>query len=252
MTEEEKAKLAEAETKAKAEEEKARVEFEAGLEGFSDEEKAQKIAEKETNDREKHHEEELKRERERGDAAEKAAADAAFKLREKRRKEEEEGLDDEDKPLTAKELENILQRDRQITRKEIQSEIIFEKAKKLAGSEAEAQLIIEIHKNRTFPESLSLDEQLEEAYAIANRKSLMAKNEELKRALRSKDTISDNSVGTHRDSVPLDEPKMSSGDIQAIKAAGFAWDGKSRLYVKKLKSGRTLTYDPKTKTRKVI
>ena len=252
MTEEEKAKLVEAEAEAKAEEEKARAEFEAGLEGLSEEEKSKKLAEKEANDREKYHEEELKRERERGDAAERAAADAAFKLREKRRKEEEEGLDDEDKPLTAKELEGILQKDRQITRKEIQTEIISGKAKKLAGSEAEAQLIIEIHKNRIFPEDLSLDEQLEEAYAIANRKSLMAKNEELKRALRSKETISDNAAGTHRDSTPLDEPKMSSSDIQAIKAAGFVWDGKLRLYVKKFLSGRTLTYDPKTKTRKVI
>ena len=189
--------------------------------------------------------------------AEKAAADASYKLREKKRKEKEAvenagGNYEEDKPLTAKELENILQKDREASRKEIQSEIILEKAKKLAGSESEANLIIEIHKNRTFPQGLSLDEQLEESYAIANRKSLLAKNEELKRMIRSNNTANTSFAGTHRDPAVLDEPKMS-GDTQALKAAGFVWDGKTRLFVKQLAGGkRTLTYDPKTKIRKVI
>lgn len=176
---------------------------------------------------------ELKKEQERRIASDKANAELAFKLRERKRKEEEEDFDnEEEKPLTAKQLQDILQQDREKTRKELQSELISEKARKLAGSEAEANLILEIHKNRSFPEGLSLDEQLEEAFAIANRKTIMAQNAELKRALRSKETASDNVAGTHRESAPLNEPKASSHDISAIKAAGFIWDGKANMWKK--------------------
>ena len=243
--------LAQAEADAKAE---AELKAKADLKAETDEEKAAREAEELKNKID--YEAELKREQDRRIAAEKATADIAFKLR-KQKREEKEYDDDgnliEEKPLTASQLEDILQRDRQATRKEFQSELISEKAKKLAGSEAEANYIIEIHKNRVFPEGLSLDEQLEEAYAIANRKTLIAQNAELKRALRGKETVSDLAAGTHRDSPALDEPKMSSSDIQAIKAAGFVWDGKARLYVKNLLGGkRVMTYDPKTKARKVI
>src|SRR3990167_7996870 len=246
LEEQKAAELAQAEATAKAEaEEKAKAE----RANETDEEREAREAEEKKARSQIDYEAELKREKERTEKAKQAAADLAFKLREKNRQEDD---DEEDKPLTAKELEFILQRDRQQTRKEFQSEIITEKAKKLASNEDEAKLVIEIHKNRTFPEGMSLDEQLEEAFAIANRKRLIAQNEELKRALRGKETTSDNVAGTHRDSLPTDEPKMSSADISALKAAGFNWDGKSGLYVKKISKERTLTFNPKTKVRKVI
>lgn len=196
---------------------------------------------------------ELKREQERRIAAEKATAEIAFKLREKKRKEEEEDgfQEEEDKPLTAKELEIILKQDREKTRKELQSEIISEKARKLAGSDSEAQLILEIHKNRSFPEGLSLDEQLEESYAITNRKTIMAQNAELKRALRSKETASDDVAGTQRESVPLNEPKISSHDMFAIKSAGFVWDGKANMW-KKETHKRIILVSRDLKSQKVI
>jgi len=250
LEEQKAAELAQAEAKAKAEaEEKAKAERENEI----DEEREAREAEEKKARSQIDYEIELKREKERSGAAEKAAAELAFKLREQRRKQEEEGLDDEDKPLTAKELEFILEKDRQQTRKEFQSELIREKAKKLADNESEANLIIEIHKNRTFPQGMSLDEQLEESYAIANRKKLIAQNEELKRALRGKEIASDDTAGTYRESIPLDEPRMSSSDISAIKAAGFTWDGNRRLFIKQLAKGkRILTYDPKTKKRLMI
>jgi len=200
------------------------------------------------------YEAELKRERERREAAEKAAADAAFKLRERKRKGEdvEEDEVDEDAPLTGKQLQDILRKEREQTKKELNASSIALKAREIAGSDSEAQLIIEIHKNRSFPDGLSLDEQIEEAYAIANRHKIVAENSDLKRALRGKDTISTNVAGTHRDSPALDEPKLSQGDVGAIKAAGFIWDGKTRLYVKKLPTGRTLSYNPKTKAQKLL
>ena len=255
LEEQKAAELAQAEAKAKAEaEEKAKAE----RENETDEERGAREAEEKESRSKIDYEAELKREQERRIAAEKAAADAAFKLRERKRKEngeydEDEEIEDEDKPLTAKQLQGVLQRDREQSRKEFQRDMIAEKARKLAGSDSEANLIIEIHRNRSFPSDLSLDEQLEEAYAIANRKILMAQNEELKRSLRSKETVSTNAAGSYRESTPLNEPKMSSADVQAIKAAGFIWDGSKRLYIKQLAGGKKiLTYDPKTKSRKVI
>ena len=247
LEEQKAAELAAAEAQAKAEaEEKAKAE----RANETDEEREAREAKEQKARSQTDYEAELKREKERTEKAKQAAADLAFKLREKNRQQDDD--DEEDKPLTAKELEFILQKDRQQTHKEFQSEIIAEKAKKLASNEDEAKLVIEIHKNRTFPEGMSLDEQLEEAFAIANRKRLIAQNEELKRSLRGRENISDNVAGTHRDSLPTDEPKMSSADISAIKAAGFNWDGKSGLYVKKISKERTLTFNPKTKVRKVI
>jgi len=262
MTDEEKkaAEIAEAEEK-----EKANAEFEASLEGLSEEEKIQKIAEKEAEDKEAEeaknsdYEIALERERERTKAAEKAAASARFKLSEEKRKEKEEAeargetLED-DKPLTAKELEEILQKDRQQTRKELQSEVIAEKAKKLATSEAEANLIVEIHKNRTFPEGLSLDEQLEEACAIANRQPFMkARKDEIARAQKSKETVSKDSAGTYQEPPVVNEPQMSAAEKKALTGAGFNWDGKRGLFIKTLPDGKKiLTFNPKTKKRLVI
>ncbi len=247
MTEEEKqaAEIAAAEAK-KAEEEKANADFEATLEGLSDEEKVQKRADKKAQAEIEHlqkiHETELQREKER---AQKIIAEKDFELRERKRREREkeqkfddEGnpiIEEEEKPLTASQLEEILAKDREQNRKELQSGIIAEKAGKLARSATEKDLIIEIHKNRTFPSTLSLDEQLEECFAIANRKSLLAENEELKRSLKHKDTVSKDVASGHQETLPTGEPKATSADIQALKGAGFVWDGKTNAWKKETK-----------------
>ncbi len=250
------AEIAKAEAKAKAEaEEKANAEFEASLEGLSEEEKTQKRAEKEAEHSQIDYEAELKREKERSEAAEKAVADTAFKLREEKRgrKEDAEARGETffEEPLTRKELEELLQKDRQQTRRELQLEIIAEKATKLTGNEAEKNLIIEIHKNRIWPEGMSLDDQLEESHAIANRKAILARNAELKRALQSKDTKSNDATSSHIEPPTVNEPQ-SSADLQAIKSTGYKWDGKLGLFIKQLRGKRVLTYDPKTKAQKVI
>lgn len=193
------------------------------------------------------YEAELKSEKERREKAEKVAADLAFKNRKAKREEVEEDEPEEDKPLTAKQLQVVLAQERQSARKELQSELISDKARKLAGSESEAKYIIEIHRGRVFPEHLTLDEQLEEAYAIANRKKLITENAELKRALRSKETANNDASGTHRDAPEGTEPKLTSQDAQALRGAGFEWDGKLKLYKKLLPDKSYLYRDPKTK-----
>lgn len=197
------------------------------------------------------YEAELKAEKERAQKAEKAAADLAFKLREQKRKEsDEEAGDDEsddDKPITAKQLKQILSENAQQVQKQLQQTAIVDKVSKLAKSDGERNLIIEIHKNRTFPAGMSLDEQIEEAWVIANRKRLILQNEELKRALSSKETSTTNSAGTYRQSPKSTEPKMSAQDANAIKQAGFVWDGAKGMWKKPLRGGKVFLYkNPKT------
>ena len=176
-------------------------------------------------------------------------ADDAFKRREQKR-EEEGGEPKEEKPMTASEMRALLAEERQLAHKEIQADLIKEKARKLAGSDVEANLIVEIHRNRTWPEGLSLDEQVEEAWAIANRKRIFAQNEELKRALRGKSNVSLGEQGTYRKSPAAGEPKLSPQDATALKQAGMVWDATKQLYAKSLGGGKKhLFYDPKTKKR---
>ena len=250
MTPEEKAALEatakeEAEAQAKADKEAQDAEFEAEIADLSDEEKEAKRA---TRNAPQHldYEAELKREREAREKAEKALADRRFKESEQRRKEKEAGGtgDDDEKPLTANQLEEILSRERETTQKEVQSLRIYEIAKGLATSEAERNLIVEIHKNRSFPAHLSLEEQLEEAYAIANRKKLIGERNEALRALRGKDGVNKDTATTHRDAPKAGEPKLSPADQQAIKGAGFSWNGTNRRYEKKLSGGRILVRKP--------
>jgi hypothetical protein len=232
---------------AKAEEEKAKALAEGGADEGNDDEGAGDGEDKPD------YEAELKIERERREAAEKAAADNAFKLREERRKKAEEsgggGNDDEgeDKPLTAKQLQEVLERDRQQNRKEMQADAIQDKAKKLASSDAEASLIVEIHKNRTFPAGMSLEEQVEESWAIANRKRFGQKEAELKRALRGKETAQDSAAGTYREPSAAGEPKMPPQDRAALVQAGFKWDGAKGAYKKPLPRGGFLYNNPRTK-----
>lgn len=233
----------------------AEKEAKAALENETEEERLDREAQEAAKVNEPDYEAELAKERERAEKAEKAAAELAFQNRRERRKDKdgnviEGGELDEDKPLTARQLQTMLDADRQKNRKELQSEMIVEKARKIASSDSEARYIAEIHKNRTFPAGMSLDEQLEEAYAIANRKKVVAQNSELKRALISKETAGKGGGSAHQDDRPAGEPRLAPNDLSAIKAAGLAWDGKAKLYTKKIAGGKkTLYYDPKTQKR---
>jgi hypothetical protein len=243
MTEEEKAAIAKADAE-QAEKDKANAE--------STEDNTEEETEA-TQDTQIDYEAELKAERERREKAEKELADRAFKEREQKRKgkdDKQEDDTDEDKPLTARDLQSILAREREATSKELQGARVAQIAKDMAGSDAEANLIVEIHRNRTFPQGMSVQEQMEEAYIIANRKKILATNKELKRALIGKETTSRDAAGTHRDATEAQETKLSSQDAHAIKAAGMVWDGAKRAYKKPLGNGKSFLYfDPKTKKR---
>lgn len=194
------------------------------------------------------YEAELEAEKKRGVPDPKKAKEAFRKRSEKRHQDEdEEDADDDDKPMSRRELEEVIKRERQTAYKQAQADRIQELARELSESDAEATYIMEIHKNRTFPESLSLREQLEEAAAIANRKRLVSKNKELTRALNSKNTASNGSAGTHKDGMSGSAPKMSAQDTAAYARAGFSFDTKSRIWKKPLPNKKFLFKDPKSK-----
>ena len=166
----------------------------------------------------------------------------------KRRKDEDEddGLDD-DKPLTGKQLEVILARERQTTQTQLEWSENERIAKELARIPEEAQLTLEVLKSTTFPSHYSRQEKVEAAWAIANRNKLIGEHKEALRALRARGTADNNVAGSHHDPLPSDEPKLSPADELALKSVGFLKNPVSRRYEKKLKSGDILVRDSKTK-----
>jgi hypothetical protein len=248
MTPEEIKAKEEAETAKAKEDADAAAAAAANEDGDEDEEAEEEI------DKEIDYEAELKKEREAREKAERALADKRFKAAEKKRKEEPEEVDEdeEEKPLTKKELQSLLQQERLETEKRLNEARAIEIAKTITSSDAERDLVLEIHKNRTFPAHLSLQEQIEEAYVIANRKKIVGENSELKRALKGKAGVVKNPAGTHRDAPASTEPKISPEDSAGIKAAGYSWNGTLRRWEKKLGNGDILVSDPKTKKTSII
>ena len=194
---------------------------------------------------------ELEKEKEARKKAESLIAFNKYKGKHKKDDEEEDEDDhddeDDDKPLTRKQLTSILEENRQKTIRETNAERILELATEMADSPEEAELIVEIHKNRQYPSHLSMREQVEEAQAVANRKKLVSQKSELARALQGKRNVSKDNSGTFRDGQEGAKPKMASQDEASYKRAGFAYDTKDRLWKKKLPNGKFLIKDPKTK-----
>src|SRR3990167_1950879 len=215
---------------AKAEQEKADAEFEASLEGLPEEEQAKQLAEKEAREKEPSkpdYEAIAKQERERREAAERAAADAAFKLREAKRKkdEEEEEEEDEEKPITASQLQAVLAKERVENQKILQTGQALEYARALTTSEAEAQAAVEIWRNRVNPTG-SIETDIKFAIGGLNADRLLAQNAELRRAVKSKETRSDNPANTEHEEAKGSIPKLSPADLKAMRDAGWVWDGK--------------------------
>lgn len=227
MTEEAKLEAEQAEVKAKA------------SASAKDDETTEEEEKSKSDEESKQLEAELQRERKAREDAEKAAADMAFKLREKKRNDEEE-VEEEEKPLTASQLQIVLAKEREATRKEMQAAEIDRIASGHSTSETEKQLILEIHKNRSFPNHLSLGEQIEECYLLANKKKILGENSELKRALRGKGGISNDFSSTHHDALSGTAPKIAASDNAELARVGFKYNLTTKRYEKKLSNGSML------------
>lgn len=192
----------------------------------------------------------LKREREAREKAEKATADLAFKYRDKKR-QPEEPIEDEasdDKPLTAKELQVILAKEREESRKEFHKSEADRVATNLSTSDMEKELLLEIYKNRSFPSHLSLEEKFEECFVIANKKKLLGENSELKRALRGKQGVSKDASTTHQDPPTGNAPKLAQGEAAEMARVGFKFNTTAKRFEKKLNNGQVLVKDKSGQT----
>lgn len=167
---------------------------------------------------------------------------------EKKRKPEDDGdetpVDDDDRPLTKREVEQMIaERTHQVTIETLSDKLV-EISEELTGTPQEAELVRAIHANRIFPAGMSLREQMQEAYAIANAKRIEARNAELVRTVRSQQTASRNTATTHRDPQAALEPEMAPDLKASMLRAGYTFNGTTRRYEKKLPNGKTLVKVP--------
>lgn len=184
---------------------------------------------------------ELEKEREARKKAEKALADQAFKERKQKREETPEEPQFDPEAFRASVLADA--------RKELHEERIKDIAGSMAENESQRDLIIEIHKNRNFPAHLSLHEQLEESFLLANKKKLLGENSELKRALAARSRAQKGYATTqheHKTAAP-----NISNEIQAsLKNAGYQLV--KGQWAKPLGNNQKLVYNPQTKKGEVV
>lgn len=205
----------------------------------SDEEESEDDAEASNSDNEIDLDAEIERERNKGKPDPKKAKEAF-----QRRNEKRAGEDDDDKPMTRREMREFMEQQGKVALEAS----AFTLARGMSGSDKEAQLVVEKWKNRTFPAHISLSEQIEEAYAITHRKKLIGERQEALRALKNKGRVNnDGSTTHHSPQRNIKAEKLSSPDTQAIIAAGFTLNSKTRRFEKKLSDGSILVRDPKTK-----
>ena len=188
----------------------------------------------------------LKVERERREKAERELEETRKKAREasEKRKHEREaaGLspeDEDDKPLTRRETEQLLSERETKVRKEMLEDRALLKAQELSlGNETEATLILETWKNRTL--AGTLEEQIEEAHAIATRKRMKAQNEELKRALAGEESVVTDGANPQRKPAGGASPVLSAEAKSVL--VGYTWDVARNAYRKKIAGGRKILF----------
>lgn len=214
------------------------AEFEKTLEGLPEEDKTKKREE-----RQKAHsqnadvEADLKRERDLRTKAESELAETRRKAREaaeeRRKKREAEGLlpdEGADKPLTKAEAEQFMIEREERIRKEMREERVRETAKKLTESDSEAELVVEIWKNRTL--AGTIEEQIAEAHSIALGRKLRAQNAELQRAIASGGSVVTDALSGQRTPPPKGPTNVADTDKTVLQ--GMTWDAGKRRYWKKL------------------
>lgn len=236
--EEEKDETAKSEKEADVSKEEETKESEEETEESEDTEETKKEEEPKQDWKKRAEDERLAREK-----AERALAQKRYQSKHPKEDEEEVEEETEEKPITRAELQAVLREERDTARKEAFAFQAKELAKKITETQEEADAVIAIYENRTL--GGTLEQQIQEAYFIAHGPRLLAKRDELRRSLKSKDTKkSGSNEDTHRDEAKGSEPKLAAQDKAEYLRLGFTWNGKQ--WTKKLASGKTLVKDPKT------
>ena len=174
-----------------------------------------------------------KQERERREAAE-ALLIKNKRIAKRHEEVEEEPENEEDKPITRADLADILRTERHATQKELKEAQALDIARANTASEAEAQAALLFWKNRVIPTG-NLEDDIKFAIGGLNQKKVTAKNAELARALKSKDSVTTDPTSTHRDGLVTTAQKLAPNS----PLTGFKHEGNG-LYSKKLASGKTM------------
>lgn len=239
---------AEAEAKTKADKEKADADFEESIANLSDVEKEAKRT-----DRNKHTDNEIdykaEAEKERKARIEAEQLIIQNKIGKKKKKEEEnqdddDGDDDDDRPVTHREMREIVSQTEKKTLLSTAKTI----ALSIATSEAEADLIVAKWENRTFPPNLPLSDQIEEMYGAIHSKRIIGQKNEALRSLKNKDNVNNDGSGSHRDPPGGTEPKIEADMKLVISQSKLVFNATSKRYERKLPNGDTIYYDPKSKS----
>ena len=128
-------------------------------------------------------------------------------------------------------------------KKELQGQKIAELARSRAGSETEAALMVEVHKNRQFPPHLSIEEQMDEVWLIANRKKIMGEHAEALRAVNAR--ANSNPAGTYYPA--SSEPMLGNQEvIRKLLERGYKENKTLNRLEKKLGNGKLSIADPNT------
>lgn len=158
--------------------------------------------------------------------------------------EEEEEEDDDDRPITRREMAQMLAENLHKTTIQTQQDKIVEISKSLSESEQEAELIRSIHSNRVFPDGMPLAEQLMEARAIANARRVEVQNAELVRKVQSQNTVSRNTATTYRDPQRSLEPELAPDLKASMTRAGYTYNNNLKRYEKVLPNKKILVKEP--------
>lgn len=241
--------LAQKAEEAKVEKDKQDAEFEDSLDGLSDEEKEAKRTERDAShpDNQTDYKDLLEKEKLKTKKAEDALAKKRIQDKKPKDKDIEadiDDIDDDDKPMTRREFREETSKNQKETQK-FEAEKI---ATGLSGSEDERDLILEIFNNRTFPDHMSLQEQIDEAHLIANKDKTKGVISELKRKVKGEGGVGDNSAGTHQ--IPTKsnsaEPKQETGTKSVLEKGGFKWNPITKRHEKTTSNGTVLARDPDT------
>lgn len=165
-------------------------------------------------------------------------------LKKQTEEHDDEPDNEDDRPLTKREVEQMLAERLHQNTLESHVDRIIEISETIAESPQEAELIRSIHANRVFPAGMSLQEQFQEAKAIASVKRLEAKNAELARKIQSQQTTSRNTATTYRDPQKSLEPDLAPDLKASMQRAGYTFNSTARRYEKKLPNGTTLVKEP--------
>lgn len=154
-----------------------------------------------------------------------------------------EQSDDEDKPLTANELEARLALEREENVKTLRETQAAEIANRLGRTDTERELILTRWRNRPFAPGMSLEEQMEEVYVLTHKKKILGENSELRRALAGREAANKDASGTRRVGQKSGKEGDAPSDVKgSLQRRGFTYNETNRRYEKKIGRGRVMVW----------